>query len=252
MLANGVGRQAAEMNRFAIRAAGAGSRGGYVVSVIVLAAFLLISAPRSAAQTSYYRHIFFDNGPRTSSYYYSSGQAVEPSTLEVVDKKLPLSSDVFFTPPNSVRISWRSKAGGSWAAQLKVLEFRDREILFAGDTLSFWLYSEEKIAAAALPGLRLHDSKRGFSRVIRVGEFSGDIGAKKWTRVLIPFDRIKPASVTSFEAQRLSSMIFEQGEPDSTPHTLFVDEVRIENAPASAADTKSALAGAQESPGACV
>ena len=105
--------RAVETNRFAIRAASAGSRGGYVVSVIVLAAFFLTSAPRSVAQTSYYRHIFFDNGPRTSSYYYSSGKAVEPSTLEVVDKKLPLSSEVFFTPPNSLRISWRSNAGGS-------------------------------------------------------------------------------------------------------------------------------------------
>ncbi len=232
--------RAVEMNRFAIRAASAGSRGGYALSVIVLAALSLISAPHSVAQTSYYRHIFFDNGPRTSSYYYSSGKAVEPSTLEVTDKKLPLSSELFLTPPNSVRVSWRSNAGGSWAAQIKVMEFRDREILFEGDTLSFWLYSEEKIAAPGLPGLRLHDTNRGFSEAIRVGEFSGDIEAKKWTRVLIPLNRIKPESVTSFEVHRLSSMIFEQAAADSTPHTLFVDEVRIENASASAADTKSA------------
>src|SRR4029077_16926136 len=116
----------------------------------------------------------------------------------------------------------------------KVLAIRDREILFEGDTLSFWLYSEEKIAASALPGLRLHDSNRGFSEAIRVGEFSGDIAAKKWTQVLIPLHRIKPESVTSFEVHRLSAMIFEQGAADSTPHTLFVDEVRIENAFASA------------------
>src|SRR5216683_6166991 len=231
--------RAVEMNRFAIRAASAGSRAGYVVSVIVLAALSLISAAHGVAQTSYYRHIFFDNGPRTSSYYYSSGKAVEPSTLEVLDKKLPLDSDVFFTPPNSVRISWRSNAGGSWAAQIKVMEFRDREILFEGDTLSFWLYSEEKIAASALPGLRLHDTNRGFSEAIRVGEFSGDIATKKWTRVRIPLNRIKPESVTSFEVHRLSSMIFEQGAADSTPHTLFVDEVRIENASASSASSKS-------------
>src|SRR6266478_8632844 len=163
--------RAVEKNRFAIRFVSAGWRAGYVVSVIVLAALSLISAPHSVAQTSYYRHIFFDNGPRTSSYYYSSGNAVEPSTLEVVDKKLPLSSDVYFTPPNSLRISWRSNAGGSWAAQIRVLAIRDREILFEGDTLSFWLYSEERIAALALPGLRLHDTNRGFSKEIRIGEF---------------------------------------------------------------------------------
>src|SRR6266478_2805457 len=233
--------RAVEMNRFVMRAVSTGWRGGYVVGAIALAALFLASASCSVAQTAYYRHIFFDNGPRISTYYYSSGKAVEPSALEVLDKKLPLSSDVYFTPPNSLRISWRSNAGGSWAAQIRVLAIRDREILFEGDTLSFWLYSEERIAASALPGLRLHDSNRGFSEAIRVGEFSGDIAAKKWTRVLIPLNRIKPESVTSFEVHRLSSMIFEQGAADSTPHTLFVDEVRIENASASAADTKPAL-----------
>jgi hypothetical protein len=228
------------VNRFAVRFVNAGSRGGYVISVIVLAAFFLASAPRSAPQTAYYRHIFFDNGPHTSQYFYSSGKAVEPSTLEVFDKKLPLDSDLYFTPPNSLRISWRSNAGGSWAAQIKVLAIRDREILFEGDTLSFWLYSEEKIPASALPGLRLRDAHRGFSEAIRVAEFSGDIGAKKWTRVLIPLNRIKPESVTSFEVQRLSSMIFEQGAADSAAHTLFIDEVRIETASSLTADSKSA------------
>ena len=121
-----------------------------------------------------------------------------------------------------------------------MLAIRDREILFEGDTLSFWLYSEDKIAALALPELRLHDTNRGFSTGIGIGEFCGDVPAKKWTRVLIPLNRIKAESVTSFEVHRLSSMIFAQGAADSTPHTLFIDEVRIENASASPADTKSA------------
>jgi exo beta-1,2-glucooligosaccharide sophorohydrolase (non-reducing end) len=214
---------------------------GYRLSAAIaaVAAVLLTAAPRSVAQTSYYRHIFFDNGPRTSTYYYSSGKAVEPSTLEVRDKKLPLESGVFLTPPNSLRISWTSRVGGSWAASLKVMEFRDREILFEGDSLSFWLYSEEGIAASALPALRLHDTNRGFSEAIRVGKFSGNIPAKKWTRIRIPFARIKVASVTSFDPRRLSSMIFEQGAADSAPHVLFVDEARIENVSASPLDGKS-------------
>jgi hypothetical protein len=204
-----------------------------IVIAVGAAALSLTAAPCGIAQTSYYRHTFFDNGPRTSSYFYSFGKAVEPSTLEIRDKKLPLSSEIFFTPPNSLRISWRSNTGGSWAAQIKVLEFRDREILFEGNTLSFWLYSEGKIAASALPWLRLHDTNRGFSEPIRVGEFSGDIAAKKWTRVRIPFARIGPGSVTSFDPHRLSSLVFEQGAADSAAHTLFIEEVRIENAPAS-------------------
>jgi exo beta-1,2-glucooligosaccharide sophorohydrolase (non-reducing end) len=234
---------ALEINRFRTRFARAGADYRLSAVIAVVAAVLsLTSAPRSSAQTSYYRHIFFDNGQRTSSYFYSLGKAVEPSTLEIHDKKLPLDSTVFFTPPNSLRISWRSNAGGSWAAQIKVLEFRDREILFEGDTLSFWLYSDEKIAASALPGLRLHDTNRGFSKAIHISEFSSDIPAKKWTRVLIPLNRIRTESVTSFDVHRLSSMIFEQGAADSAAHNLFIDEVRIEDASASGDSRQSAQA----------
>ncbi len=215
------------------------------VIAAVAAVLFLSSAPRSVAQTSYYRHTFFDNGPHTSTYFYSFGKAVEPSTLEVRDKKLPLNSEVFFTPPNSLRISWTSKVGGSWAASIKVMEFRDREILFEGDTLSFWLYSEKGTAASALPGLRLHDTNRGFSELIRIGEFSGNIPAKKWTWVRIPLARIRPASVTSFDPHRLSSMIFEQAAADSAVHTLFVDEVRIEDAPASGDSRQAAQTAAE-------
>ena len=232
---------APKVNWFGTRFVRAGSNYRLsAVIVAVVAVLPLTSSPSSSAQTSYYRHIFFDNGPHTSQYFYSSGKAVEPSTLEVLDKKLPLDSDVYLTPPNSLRISWTSKAGGSWAASVKVLEFRDREILFEGDTLSFWLYSKEGIAASVLPGLRLDDTNRGFSEAIRVGEFSGNIPAKKWTRVRIPLTRIGPASVTSFDPHRLSSMIFEQGAVDSAPHELFIDEVRIENGSASTTDGKSA------------
>jgi hypothetical protein len=192
----------------------------------------LIVVPHTSAQTSYYRHTFFDNGPKTSGYYYTSGKASAPSSVKLDGKRLPLDSKVFFTPPNSLRISWQSNPGGAWGAQLEVLKFRDREILFDGDTLSFWLYSPEAISASSLPLLRLHDTNRGFSKGISVGEFSRDIPAKKWTRILIPFRRLETASVTSFDPQRLASLVFEQSTTDGKPHTLYLDEVRIENSPA--------------------
>jgi hypothetical protein len=210
-----------------------------VVWVVVFAGAFLLAAAGSSAQTSYYRHTFFDNGPRTSAYYYTAGKAVAPSTVDLQNGKLPLESKIFFTPPNAIRLTWQSKAGGSWGAAVHVLEFRDREVLFEGDTLSFWLYSPEAIAASALPELRLHDTKHGFSAAIRVGEFSGDVEAKKWIRVAIPFRRLTTDSVTSFNPQRLESFSLEQSAADGTPHTLFIDEIRIQSA--AAASSSKAL-----------
>src|ERR1700719_2487011 len=125
MLVTGLRRSAVQMYRSGIRFAGVGRRPRFVVGMVGAAVLCLIPTCHCSAQTSYYRHTFFDNGPHSATYFYSSGKAVGPSTLDIVDKKLPLSSEIFFTPPNSLRISWTSKAGGSWGAQIRVLEFRD-------------------------------------------------------------------------------------------------------------------------------
>jgi hypothetical protein len=181
-------------------------------------------------QTSYYRHTFFDNGPRDASYYYSSGKAVAPSTLETREKRLPLDAATFFSGPNSVKVAWASKPGGAWAADIGVLVFRNRDYHFDGDTLSFWVYAPEAVRAAAMPRLRLLDMARQFSKPAALGEFSGDIPAKKWMRVLVPFSRIETGSLHPFDPRQLKTVIFEQGEADEAAHTLFVDELRIDNA----------------------
>jgi len=200
---------------------------GRIAIVLNLAALL----PAGAwGQTSYYRHTFFDNGPREASYYYSSGKAVAPSTLETREKRLPLDGTTFLTGPNAVKVAWTSKPGGAWAADIGVLVFRNRDYHFDGDTLSLWVYAPQAIGAAAMPRFRLLDMARQFSKPAPLGEFSGDIPAKKWTRVSISFSKIETGSIHPFDPRQLKTVIFEQGEADGAAHTLFVDEIRIDKA----------------------
>src|SRR5215813_1973021 len=137
-----------------------GTRARRVFSAKATAAMIagLCLLPAAAcAQSSYYRHTFFDNGPRTAAYYYSSGKAVAPSTLETVDAKLPLDMATFLTGPNSLKVAWESRPGGAWAAHVGVLVFRNRDFHFDGDTLSFWVYAPEAIRRAAMPRFGLLD-----------------------------------------------------------------------------------------------
>jgi hypothetical protein len=189
----------------------------------------VVPAAGAWAQSSYYRHTFFDNGPKGASYYYSSGKAVAPSTLETQEKRLPLDGTTFLTGPNSVKVAWASKPGGAWAADISVLIFRNRDYHFDGNTFSFWVYAPEAIREAALPRFRLLDMARQFSKPAPLGDFCGDIPAKKWTRVFIPFSRIETGSIHPLDPRQLKTVIFEQGAADSVPHTLFVDEIRIDN-----------------------
>src|SRR5205809_7417519 len=86
-----------------------------------IAAFLLLSP--AAADTMYYRHTFFDNSLTRDSYFYSAGKASAPSFLQLANGKLPIDSNVSLTPPNALRLEWKSVEGGGWDARIDVMRF---------------------------------------------------------------------------------------------------------------------------------
>ena len=110
---------------------------------------LLLSLASSASD--YYEHAFFDNSITSDYYFYSAASASAPSTIEETNGKLPVERKLSLTPPNSLRISWQSQTGGAWKAEVKLLDFRNRVPGLHGDTLSFWLYAPEAIAAGDRP-----------------------------------------------------------------------------------------------------
>ncbi len=67
------------------------------------------------AQISYDRHVVFDNSLPDRSFYYSRTYLVAPSEFDQVGSKLPVDDAQYFTPPNSLRLKWRSATGGDGA-----------------------------------------------------------------------------------------------------------------------------------------
>src|ERR1700749_4894303 len=88
--------------------------------------------------TEYYRHIVFDNSLTPDSYFYSAGRANGSSFLELKDRRLPVETKTFLTPPNALRIQWQSQADGGWEAEIRVQGFRNRFPEFEGHNLYFW------------------------------------------------------------------------------------------------------------------
>ena len=76
-----------------------------------IATFALLFPFSLYGNTDYYRHTYFDNSLTSSSYFYSGGQAVSPSSLEQKDGRLPVETKTFFTPPNALRLEWQSQPG---------------------------------------------------------------------------------------------------------------------------------------------
>ena len=189
---------------------------------------LLFLCSLAAADTEYYRHIIFDNSLEPDAYFYSEGRASAPSLLELDHGKLPVSRDTFLTPPNALRLKWRSVKDGGWEAGIRIVDFRNRVPSLVGDELFFWCFSEEEISAA-LPSIQLLDSSRNFSAPLNLGKVVKQIPARKWIQIAIPLREFKTASVHPFRANETAKIIFSQNSADEKDHSLIIDEIKIDD-----------------------
>jgi hypothetical protein len=191
--------------------------------------WLVLLTSAAYADNEYYRHVLFDNSLESDAYYYSQGKSSSPSTLELDHDRLPVSREIFFTPPNALRLKWRSVSGGGWEAGIRAMDFRNREIKFRGDTLYFWCYSNRGIAGKDLPIIRILDADKNFSVPVDLGNFVGEIPAGKWVQARIPLAEFKSGSVRPFQSEHMEQVIFHQGVADGIEHTLLIDEITVDD-----------------------
>jgi exo beta-1,2-glucooligosaccharide sophorohydrolase (non-reducing end) len=189
---------------------------------------LVLFCLQAQAQFDYDSHVLFDNSLADRSLYHSRGAQTAPSQFELVDNKVPVDSDHWLSPPNGLRLRWRSATGGDWMAGL---DFDQRHPLH-GDSLVMWVYSDEPIDAAGSPWIALHDPERG-TPTIRLLERNRGLEAKKWTRISLPFSSFKgqvnDTGDREFNPEKLSGIVFVQGLDDDKPHTLYIDEIEVAN-----------------------
>jgi exo beta-1,2-glucooligosaccharide sophorohydrolase (non-reducing end) len=188
----------------------------------------LLFAASALADTNYYKHVFFDNSLTPDNYFYSSGSQTSPSTLVLLNDKLPVERRNVHTPPNALRLEWNSKPGGNWVAEVHVKKFRNREPRFDGNTLAFWCFAPQAIAGADLPLVRIADDNDGFSKPFALGKIVREIPAQKWTRIEIPLAQFTAASIHKLEASDLQDVILSQSSADSAAHTLVIDDFTVD------------------------
>ena len=201
--------------------------------VLVLLAMGWAAGGRSAwADQNYSQQVFFENSLSPGNYFYSSGRASAPSTLRLMDGKLPIETSTFVSAPNALKLQWESMPTGGWSVEVRLYEWRNRTVNFPGSDLWIWVCAPQGMQAKALPRLALRDADRNFTEPLDMGGFARDLAPGKWTRVRIPLAAFRSASVHAFSPHQLNTLVFVQGEADSTQHALLLDDIRIENEPA--------------------
>jgi exo beta-1,2-glucooligosaccharide sophorohydrolase (non-reducing end) len=220
----------------------------YPHKISALLLLLLLSSVCSLAQIDYDRHVAFDNSVTAEAFYYSHGSSIAPSELELAHDKFPVEQNHAVTPPNSLRLKWRSRTGGGWTMELQV-HTRYGMPEFSGSNLYAWCYSEEGLSAAASPRIYLADSKNEGTPSINWLSGQQHIPPKKWTRIRLPFDSfhglVNDTKEPAFDPHKLSRIAFVQGLDDGQPHTLYLDDIEIGDDPpqgSRAPDAPSGLA----------
>jgi exo beta-1,2-glucooligosaccharide sophorohydrolase (non-reducing end) len=194
---------------------------------------LLLFAPALPAQVvnDPAQKVFFENSRNPLRYYYSDVHESLPSRIDSVDRKIPINSDRFVSPPNSLDLHWTSRANGGWVAEIKLQRWRNRAMYFPGRNLYLWLYAKDGLTAAAMPMLALRDLDGGFSRPVPLSRFAHDLPAGRWVRVGIPLTAFPTASLSLLSPHQLESILFVQGEADGADHDLLIDDIHIEDPP---------------------
>lgn len=192
-----------------------------------------VAAPVSADQ-HFSDEVFFGMSLAPTSYPYSSGRADGGSTLALVDSRLPVTHDRFVSGPNALRLAWRSAKGGNWSAEIRSYRWRNRPNRWAGTTLYAWAWSDEGIAARDLPQIAAIDLHHNPAAQMPLSAFSGDLPARKWTRIAIPLNRFVATSIHGFDPALLGALVLSQGADDGRTHELILDDLRIQPGPGAA------------------
>lgn len=173
----------------------------------------------------YDAHLIFDNSPTPERYFYSSGSSTAPSALELIRGKLPVSEHAL-SPPNALRLSWCSRQGGDWEAEVQLEPRRGRASSLQGDMLSLWCFAHTPLDASQLPLLSLGSRGGGRTQAVRLGRYSHNLPGGSWQRVKIPLTAFG-GSTGKQNLLVLESLFFSQCLDDGEPHTLLLDEIRM-------------------------
>lgn len=208
-----------------------------IKNLILLVALSLFSgsavyAQADYGQSNYDRHVVFDNARAPGGYYYAKGSFTAPSAFELIKGQTPVETSIVHSPPNALRISYTSNEGGDWRLWLDAKkEFG--LVDWHGDSIKFWIYSEDELDAISSPRILLYDVAGGESTTINLIGKMERLPAKKWTQITLPFKSFDAlfnnTKDPTFDPRRLGKVMIFQGLDDGKPHTIYIDDMRVDD-----------------------
>lgn len=178
------------------------------------------------AQETAYNHVFFDNSLMEDSWFYSETSYTSPSHILNIEDRLPIKSDLAFTPGNSLQLNYHSSPEGAWKVDLKYPDWRGKDFLKQGDILSLWIYVADETQKEKLPEIAIGGKEGEISNFIPIGEYIGGYSKKKWLQVKIPLEAFTNSEEYS-NSNKISLISVKQASNDEGKHEILIDQIEI-------------------------
>ena len=190
-------------------------------------------APLPTEETTY-ETVYFRNC-RTEGYLYHSDVIQEGgSTVENIKGKIPVAADVFYSPGNSLRLSYNSAEGGGWKAEVQYEQLRGQENMLVPDCLKIMVRTEDR---DNLPMVSFRMGDGSTTGTVPMGEY---IAAERdgWIQVSIPLEDFEGFGITfksvenkdavsrSYRDLYGTAAVFSQGEAQGS-NTIYLDDIRL-------------------------
>ncbi len=185
------------------------------------------------AQEPLYDKVFFDNSPMVGNYFYSATSYTAPSWVENSNQKLPVSSQLFFTPGNSLVLTYVSAPKGVWQAKVLYHPLRGMDFFKPATQLVFRLFIKSNTSINELPSIAIAKDKEQISSFLPLQNFIPNYQKDQWLTVRIPLQNFKNWK----DVNAINTILFQQQSSDSKEHHLYLDQIEL--LPTIASNTKA-------------
>ncbi len=158
-----------------------------------------------------------------SSWNYSEINYSGNSYVLNIEKRIPVETEEFYTPGNSLQLNYSSNPEGDWSVNIKYPNWRGKDRFKEADILSFWILQEEE-SSMIFPDISI-STESGKSTSLSLNDFSRELIPNKWFQVKIPLEEF---GAGFSDSETIEAIQFQQGNSEGD-HEIFIDQIELLN-----------------------
>lgn len=189
--------------------------------IVALVALVSLSSIAIAAESPF-DYVFFRNAMKTGMYPYSRTEYSGYSWLKNVQKRLVVRDEVYYTPGNSIELTYKSSPHGMWSAIIEYPKIRGVESFNDPEYLIMHVKGVLKAELSFTTNGKRSTVAVQTSTAQRTELSDG------WYELRFPFSIFGLEGMKGNHLMNLDGLIISQNDDaDEVEHTVYIDDIEI-------------------------